>query len=181
MGRDKALLPWGDTDLLGHALARLRAVTDDVRILSGAERHYSDRSVPVEVDPAPDLGPLGGLLAAREAASGSGVLLLGVDLPLIPPALLSRLVQLAPGFDAVVPVSARGPEPLCALYGAACREPIRRCVSSGDLKMTAFWPDVRVREVGPDKLAAFGDSDELFLNVNAPDDYERARALSPGR
>ena len=28
-GRDKALLSWGETDLLGRALARLRQVTDD--------------------------------------------------------------------------------------------------------------------------------------------------------
>jgi molybdopterin-guanine dinucleotide biosynthesis protein A len=181
MGRDKALLPWGDTDLLGHALARLRTVTDDVRILSGAELCYSDRGVSVEVDPAPDLGPLGGLLAALDAAAGGDVLLLGVDLPLIPPALLTRLIELAPGFDAVVPVSARGPEPLCAFYRAACREPVRRRVASGDLRMTAFWPDVRVREVGADTLAGIGEPDELFLNVNAPDDYERARKLSGGR
>jgi len=181
MGRDKALLPWDDTDLLGHALARLQTLTDDVRILSGPERRYSDRGVPVEIDPAPDLGPLGGLLAALEAVSGSDVLLLGVDLPLITPALLTRLVDLAPGHDAVIPVSARGPEPLCAFYGAACHQPVRQRVASGDLKMTAFWPDVRVREVRPNELRAFGDPDDLFLNVNTPGDYERARVLSPRR
>ena len=181
MGRDKAELPWGDTDLLGHALARLRTVTNDVRILSGPERRYSDRGVSVEVDPAPDLGPLGGLVAALEAAAGGGVLLLGVDLPLIPPALLARLIELAPGFDAVVPSSARGPEPLCALYGAACREPVGHRVASGDLKMTAFWPDIRVREIGPSDLMAFGEPEELFLNVNAPDDYDRARKLDVER
>jgi molybdopterin-guanine dinucleotide biosynthesis protein A len=181
MGRDKALLRWGETDLLGHAITRLRAVTEDVRILSGGEPRYSDRGVPVEVDPAPDLGPLGGLAAALDAASGDDVLLLGIDLPLIPSALLTRLVELVPGFDAAVPVSARGPEPLCAFYGAACQEPVRRRIASGDLRMTAFWTNVRVREVGPSELRAFGDPEELFLNVNAPADFERAQALSAGR
>jgi molybdopterin-guanine dinucleotide biosynthesis protein A len=177
MGRDKAFLPWGETDLLGHALARLRMVTDDVRILSGAELRYTDRGVPVEVDAAPDLGPLGGLAAALEAAAGEDVLLLGVDLPLVPPALLTRLTELARGFEAVVPVPARGPEPLCALYGPTCREAVQRHVVGGDLKMTAFWPDVRVREVDPTDLGAFGDPGELFLNVNTSADYERAQVL----
>jgi molybdopterin-guanine dinucleotide biosynthesis protein A len=181
MGQDKALLPWGDTDLLGHTIGILRTVTDDVRILSGAERRYADRGVPVEVDPAPDLGPLGGLTAALDAAAGDDVLLLGVDLPLVPSALLTRLIELAPGFDAVVPASGRGPEPLCALYGATCREPVRHRVQRGDLKMTSFWPDVRVREVGPSELRTFGEREELFLNVNAPEDYERARALGARR
>jgi hypothetical protein len=31
--------------------------------------------------------------------------------------------------------------------------------------------------MGPDELGAFGDPDELFLNVNAPEDYEKALAL----
>jgi molybdopterin-guanine dinucleotide biosynthesis protein A len=42
MGRDKALVPWAEGDLLGHALARLRAVTGDVRILCGPEPRYRD-------------------------------------------------------------------------------------------------------------------------------------------
>lgn len=177
MVRDKALLPWGATDLLGHALARLEAVAAEVGILSGAEARYAERGVPVVVDPVPDLGPLGGLLAALRAAKGRPVLLLGVDLPLVPPDLLRHLVDGAAEADAVVPVSPR-PEPLCAIYGPACLEPVARRVEAADLKMTAFWPDVRVRELGPGALAAFGDPEILFLNVNDPGDYERALQLA---
>jgi len=180
MGRDKALLRWGSTDLLGHALDRLRSVADEARILSGADRRYADRGVPVHVDPAPDLGPLGGLLAALRETERP-VLLLGVDLPLVPVELLAHLVSLSGGADAVVPVSARGPEPLCAVYGPVCREPIERAVREGRLKMTAFWPDVRVREVLPADLAAFGDPEAFFLNVNDPADYEQARRSTVSR
>lgn len=174
---DKALLPWGATDLLGHTLDRLGRVASATRILSGPESRYANRGVPVIVDPAPGLGPLGGLLAALESASSQAVLLLGVDLPLVPPDLLAHLVGLSAHADAVVPLSPGGPEPLCAVYGPACLAPARRAVKEGRLKMTAFWPDVTVREVGPAALRAFGDPDALFLNVNEPEDYDRARRL----
>ena len=153
-------------------------MTGDVRILAGAEARYTERRVPVEVDAAPDRGPLAGLLAALEGAP-AGALLLGVDLPLVPVALLGRLATLGRegGVDAVVPVSPRGPEPLCAVYGPGCLEAVRRRSADDDLKMTGFWADVEVREVGPDELAAFGDPDTLFLNVNTPEDYERALLL----
>jgi molybdopterin-guanine dinucleotide biosynthesis protein A len=170
MGRDKALLPWGSTDLLGHALERLRGVAGDVRILCGSRPRYLDRGVPVETDLVPDAGPLGGVLAGLAAAAGRSALFLAVDLPGVPTSLLAHLVARAEGCDAVVPVTRRGPEPLCAVYGPGCLDPIRRRMTSGDLKMTAFWPDVRVRELRETELAAFGDPDDLFRNLNTPAD-----------
>ena len=180
MGRDKALLAWNETDLLGHALARLSAVTDDVRILSGPEPRYLDRGAPVVTDGRSGAGPLAGVLAGLESAAGRAGLFLAVDLPLVPALLLGRLVDLAGGHDAVVPSSARGPEPLCAVYGPACREPIRRCLAAGTLKMTAFWPQVRLRLLDPGELSGCGDLDELFRNLNEPGDYDALRRSLDG-
>ncbi len=151
MGRDKSLLAWEGTDLLGHTLDRLRTACRHVRILSGAERRYADRGVPVVLDATPDAG--------------------------VPASLLAHLLELAEGADAVVPVSPRGEEPLCAVYGHACLAPARRCVAEGRLKMTAFWPEVRVRHVEAADLAAFGDPEHLFRNLNTPEEYEAARRL----
>jgi molybdopterin-guanine dinucleotide biosynthesis protein A len=170
MGRDKALLPWGDADLLDHALARLRAVAGDVRILCGAERRYLERGLPVEPDLVLGVGPLGGVLTGLTAARGRPGLFLAIDLPQVPVALLARLVERGAGWDAVVPVTPRGPEPLCAVYGPRCREPIRGRIAAGDFKMTAFWPEVRVRELGPAELREFGDPEEIFRNLNTPED-----------
>lgn len=177
MGRDKALLPWDGGDLLEHALARLRAVVPEVRILAGSEPRYGERGVPVDLDPLPGAGPLAGLLAALEAARGRPALLLAVDLPHVPAGLLARLVAQAAGWDAVVPVSPRGPEPLCAVYGPACLPAVRGRVAAGELRMSSFWPEVKVRQPGPAELADFGDLERLFLNLNAPDDYAAGRRL----
>jgi molybdopterin-guanine dinucleotide biosynthesis protein A len=176
MGRDKALLPWAGEDLLGHTLSRLRAVVSAVRIVSGPGVRHAERGVPVDTDAG--TGALGGVLAGLSAAGGRAALVLAVDLPLVPTALLARLLERAHGVDAVVPISPRGAEPLCALYGPACLEPIRRRAERGDLKMSAFWRDVRVRRLEPGEIADLGDPELLFLNVNTPSDFERARAAS---
>jgi molybdopterin-guanine dinucleotide biosynthesis protein A len=171
----KALLPWRGTTLLDHALARLRDACPTVRILSGAEPRYLDRGVAVDMDAVPDAGPLGAIYTGlTQAGQGAGVFL-AVDLPFVPAGLLGRLLELAEGHDAVVPVSPGGPQPLCAVYKATCLEPIRRRLDAADLKATSFWPDVRVLQAGESLLQGFGALEAIFRNVNTPDDYERAR------
>jgi molybdopterin-guanine dinucleotide biosynthesis protein A len=174
MGRDKALLPWRDGDLLGHAIARLRSATADVALLAGATARYADRGVPVVLDRSTGDGPAAGLEAGLERAGGRPVLLLAVDLPLVPVSLLLFLGAALEGADAVVPLSPRGPEPLCAAYGPACLAPLRARLDAGERKMTSFWPEVRVRALTPTELRAFGDPEALFTNVNEAEDLERA-------
>jgi molybdopterin-guanine dinucleotide biosynthesis protein A len=173
MGQDKALLAWGRSTLLDHALARLEQLVSDVRILAGPRPAYLDRGRPVLTD-AMEAGALGGIYTGLLELDRSPGIFLGVDLPFVPPSLLVRLLELWPGHDAVVPVSPGGPEPLCALYAPACREPVRRCLDRGQLKMTAFWPEVRVRQVGPSELAGFGDPGLVFRNLNTREEYEEA-------
>jgi molybdopterin-guanine dinucleotide biosynthesis protein A len=185
MGRDKALLPWDGSTLLDHAIARLAAVCADVRILCGPAPRYEDRGRPVVVDAVPDHGPLGGLAAGLASAGDAPGLFLGVDLSHVTVPLLSALADLGewprPGADAngdadapadaVVPVTAAGPEPLCALYHPRCLPAVRARLAAGDLRMTSFWPEVRVRRLEGAALAAFGDPRRIFHNLNAPADY----------
>ena len=177
MGRDKALLPWDGSTLLDHAIARLRAVCADVRILCGPAPRYADRGLPLVLDALGD-GPLAGLAAGLQSAGDAPGLYLGVDLPHVTVALLAALLALDPGADAIVPVTPGGPEPLCAVYRTGCGDAVRARLSAGDRKMTSFWPDVRVRALEGDALLAFGDPRRIFDNVNAPADYRRVSGAS---
>jgi molybdopterin-guanine dinucleotide biosynthesis protein A len=172
MGRDKARLPWGEGTLLDHAAARLAQVCAEVRILCGPAPRYADRGLPLVADEVLDAGALGGVLSGlRRLDRGAAGLFLAVDLPLVPVALLAHLLESSQGVDAVVPLSPRGPEPLCAVYRESCRAAVERRLAAGEPKMTSFWPDVRMREVSTEELTAFGDPAALFRNVNAPEDY----------
>jgi molybdopterin-guanine dinucleotide biosynthesis protein A len=183
MGRDKALLPWGQGTLLDHAVARLREVCAEVRILCGPTPRYAERGLPLVVDDFVDAGALGGVLSGlRRLDGGAAGLFLAVDLPLVPIALLRHLLESSLGVDAVVPSSPRGPEPLCAVYRQSCRAAVERRIAAGEPKMTSFWPDVRVRALPVVELAAFGDPTAIFQNANSPDDYaalagERGRGV----
>jgi len=175
MGRDKALLPWGQETLLDHTLTRLRECCDDVRILCGPTPRYLDRGAPVEVDVVAGVGALAGVLTGLELLEDRSGLFLATDLPRVPAALLRELLDLAETYDAVVPVSPDGPQPLAAVYRGPCRAEIRRCLDRGDYRVTSFWSRVKVREVVREELAAFGDPATMFQNLNTSEDYAAAR------
>ncbi|HET8646277.1 MAG TPA: molybdenum cofactor guanylyltransferase, partial [Vicinamibacteria bacterium] len=176
MGRDKALLPWGPATLLDHALARLREACGEVAILCGPQPRYAERGVPILTDVVAGAGPLAGLVTALEADASDLALLLAVDVPFAPVSLLRYLLQRCQGADAAVPFTGGRPHPLCAVYRRTCLDAARRRLAAGDLKMTAFWPDVRVVEVREPELSPFGDPDVLLRNLNTLKDYEAARA-----
>lgn len=173
MGRDKALLPWGGGTLLDHAAARLREACCEVRVLCGPDPRYAGCGLPLDVDVVREAGALGGLLTGlRVLRTGHRPgLFLAVDVPLVPAALLRHLIASSEGWDAVVPRTPAGPEPLCAVYRSACLPAVERRIAVADLKMTSFWSDVAVREIPEGDLARFGDPARMFRNLNSPDDY----------
>ena len=131
-------------------------------------------------DVRPGKGSLGGIYTAVTAAP-EPVVCVAWDMPFVPAALLRALVDGAAAgkYDAFLPESSgrRGLEPLCAVYGPACGPAIARRLESGDLQAISFHPDVRVGILSLAQVQRFGSPDELFFNVNTPDDLARAEEL----
>jgi molybdopterin-guanine dinucleotide biosynthesis protein A len=122
-------------------------------------------------------GSLGGIHAALVHAA-SPVLVVAWDMPFVSPGLLARLRELGDDADAVVPESGsrRGVEPLCAWYAPACVPAIERSLAADDLRVVGFFDSVRVARLPAGQVAAFGDPEWIFMNVNTPDELIRAEA-----
>ena len=181
-GVPKGLLAVGSERILDRVVDRVQAVTGALPLLvanaPGASAWRPDlKTIP---DARPGCGSLGGIYTAVTAAPES-VLCVAWDMPFVPDALLRALVDgaAAGNYDAFLPESSgrRGLEPLCAVYGPACGPAIARRLETGDLKAISFHTDVRVGILSLAQVRGFGDPDELFFNVNTPDELERAEAL----
>jgi molybdopterin-guanine dinucleotide biosynthesis protein A len=176
-GADKASLPIGDARIIDRQLAALSTVADDIRIVANDRDRYAGLGLRVIPDAVPDRGPLGGLYTALLDASHEWVLVLACDLPFVTAALLQRLVTesgTGQEIDAVVPRSARGLEPLCAVYRRRCVGLVLGRLERDELAVAGLLADLKVRELGPEALAPYDDG-SLFENVNTPHDHERAR------
>lgn len=125
-----------------------------------------------------DCGSVGGIYTA--VVSGAGpVLCVAWDMPFVTTQLLGALVEGSAGWDAFLPESdgRRGLEPLCAVYGPACGPAIEQQLERGDLRAIGFHAAVKVGTLPLERVRALGDPDELFFNVNTPEDLQRAEAV----
>jgi molybdopterin-guanine dinucleotide biosynthesis protein A len=181
-GVPKGLLAVGGRRILDRVVDAVQAVTGaPPLVVANAPDAASWRpdlhTIP---DTRPGFGTLGGIYTALTAGPGP-VLCMAWDMPFVPAALLRALLDQmsAANYDAVLPESSgkRGLEPLCAVYGPECAAPIARRLEAGDLKAISFHPEVKVGIVSLAQVRGFGDPDELFFNVNTPDDLARAEAL----
>lgn len=178
-GRPKGLLDVGGRRILDRVVEAVATVTGAPPLLvANAPDAAAWRSDLVTIpDARPNCGSLGGIYTAV-AAGADPVLCVAWDMPFADEGLLRALTTGSAGWDAFLPESGgrRGVEPLCAVYGPACRAAIERRLDAGDLKAISFHADVRVGILPLLEVRRFGEPDELFFNVNTPEDLDRAEA-----
>lgn len=174
-GVDKSALRVGSVSILERQLAALEGVADRILVIGGGPDRFASRRVDIVPDRVPRAGALGGVYTALCEAATPYVLVVACDLPFVSARVLERLVALADGtVDAVVPRTADGVQPLCAVYARRLENRVRRHVESGHLKVQDLLAAVRVRELGPDDLASLDPTGHSFLNVNTPADLGQA-------
>lgn len=180
MGRDKAGLELDGETLAAGAARRLVAVCAEVALADRGRQLVP--GLPSLPD-GPGRGPAAGLLGAARAFPGRPLLALACDLPRVPVPLLAELGRTfeSAGADWVLPRWRGGSEPLCALWGPRALAALEDRVARG---IYALWSlageeDLAVHWLEGDRLAAFGPPEELFLNVNTPEELEAARARHP--
>ncbi|MBI4546188.1 MAG: molybdenum cofactor guanylyltransferase [Gemmatimonadetes bacterium] len=77
--------------------------------------------------------------------------------------------------------SRRGLEPLCAYYAVSCIPAIEAEIDRGERHIVGFYKDVRVATLPLAEVQQFGDPGVLFLNVNTPEERERAERIAASR
>ncbi len=180
MGRDKALLPLGGQTLIERVLGAAHPLGFP-RVIIGDSAAYAHLGLPVLPDCRPGLGPLGGLYTAL-STTAAPVLLLACDLPFLTPDFLRHLVNRRGPHQVVVPDTPEGLQPLCALYEPSCLAAVEAALQAGQFGMRDLLCSLNLDLMQEEDWRPYDERGLLFANLNAPEQYERARAalLKPG-
>ncbi len=176
-GRPKALIQLGGRSIVERVVAALTPVVDDVLVVTNTPELYAFLGLPMVADVYPDHGSLGGIYSGLSAA-GEIAFTVACDMPFLHPEVVRLVVARAGEGDVVIPRVGEQYETMHAAYGKACLPHIEERLRAGRLKIVGFFDRVRVVEIDEAEIARFRDPAVAFMNVNTPDELERARALA---
>lgn len=179
MGRDKALAPLAGKPVIAHVIAALQPLAADVFIVANDYAAYGCFGLPVRADHFGFRASLVGVYSALASAAEEYCFVTACDLPFADPALVKYMAGLAAGYDAVVPVSHRGREPLHAFYAKSCLEKMRDGIEGGDLAIRHALDLLKVRDVTTEEMEPVCYPAKVFLNINSPKDLKEAGQLLP--
>jgi len=176
-GLPKALMDVGGRRIIERVAEVLRQVTDELLLVTNTPERYAWMGCPMVPDVFPGAGSLGGIYSGLKAAPGEAAFVVACDMPFLVPDV-ARLVTSRAGLaDVVIPLYRGFHETLHARYAKVCLGPMERRIAAGQLKITGFFPDVRVLEIPEPEVARLADPERVFMNVNSPEDLERARII----
>lgn len=180
-GEDKGLKLFLGRPLIARVIERVRPISRDITLITNNAQAYLPFGLPVFGDETPGLGPLGGMLTALTQCRSSLLTLVACDMPFVSPALLAHAVGLLEGdsFDAAVPLTARGFEPLHAVYRvAACLPVVQAAVAARALSLHKLIVRLNVRTLTPDECTPFDPHQLAFTNLNTPDEWSAAEQIA---
>src|SRR5882672_10429878 len=174
-GRPKALIQLGGRSIVERVVAALTPVVDDLLVVTNTPELYAFLGLPMVGDVYPDHGSLGGIYSGLRAAPGDAAFTVACDMPFLHPDVVRLVVARAGEADVVVPRVGAQHETMHAAYAKACLPHIEERLVAGRFKITGFFERVRVIEILESEVAPLSDPAVTFMNVNTPEELERAR------
>jgi len=179
-GRNKFLATVGGRTVIDRVIETLRPLTNRIILVTSPEKDIIlEHDVRIVRDAYPGTGPLGGVYTGLVAADSEYAIVVGCDMPFLNPVLLTYMLDIAPGYDIVVPrLGGRMVEPLHAVYARTCIPKMKARLEKGILAITPLFAELRVRYLEKEEYLPPDPQMLSFFNINYPDDLERANRIA---
>ncbi len=175
MGANKSLVELEGKPLVQHVLEHVRPLNAPILLVTNQFDLYRRFQVSMVADVLPGKGSLGGIYSALTHSTSAFTLCVACDMPFLNANLLTYLLSLRTGFDAVVPMLDGQPQGLHAVYHRRCAKPIRELIDRNELRISGIFDHLRVRLVGEQAIRNHDPELRSFTNLNTPEELARVR------
>ncbi|WP_200762832.1 molybdenum cofactor guanylyltransferase MobA [Nitrosophilus alvini] len=169
MGKDKSLLPFaGFSTLSEYQYRRLSKIFNNVYI-SAKENKFNFAAPLIKDRDSARFAPTFGILSSFESLN-SEFFAISVDTPFVDKEVIKKLIEKAklhPKKDAVIARTKSGTHPLIGIYRPSIAPKIKELAQKKNFKLNYLL------KISNTLFVDFED-EEKFLNLNRPEDYNRA-------
>lgn len=176
MGQDKAFLLLDGAPLIAHVLRALRPVVQELLIVTDDARKFAAAEATVVEDLFPGAHALGGLYTGLLLATHDRCIVTACDAPFLNPQLARFFLDEVAGYEAAMPRSRRGLQPLPAVYTRGCLVALERQRELEQWALQALVSHVRVNVIEPAAIHHFDPDERSFWNLNTPGEFAQACA-----
>lgn len=175
MGRNKALIPYGDGNLLSHLADSLSQSCDQVLISVRNREDYPKLKWDVIEDMEEGIGPIAGLEAGLCSAKHDWVFVLACDMPNWSAELLAEQWTRArlENSDAICLESEMGLEPLHSLFHRRSLVTVERAILQKKFNLDGLFAQLRVEKISWQEVQALAPQRNCFENWNTPQDIHQ--------
>lgn len=181
MGTSKALLPFGSETMLQRVVRLLNGLVAPIVAVAAVGQTLPElpSHVIVTRDEHEGRGPLEGLRAGLKALPPhvEAAYVTSCDVPLLVPAFVLQMLDLARDHDIAVMEIDGFPHPLSAVYHRRTLPHVEALLANNRLRPLFLFEAVRTRRVSPQEMTADPDLRTLW-NVNTREEYEKALAAA---
>jgi molybdopterin-guanine dinucleotide biosynthesis protein A len=178
MGKDKGLCDFKGKALVSYAIDTLKPLCGHMMISANHfPEKYAEFELPVIADEIKNIGPMGGIYSCLKKSNTRHNLILSCDTPFVNTAVFQHLLKTLTNEQVLTPAHETFLiEPLSAYYNINVIGNIATAIRNKQFKMMDLFKQVRFKSVNMDETLPFF-TDYLFLNLNTPEDLEKANAL----
>ena len=182
LGRNKVVEKIGNQSLIERVLSRLSALKSDVVLVTAKDSfvpQLADYPGLKQVnDIYPERGSLGGIYTGLVASETFYNLVVACDMPFLNLDLLRYMIDLAEGYDAVIPKSNYDVlEPLHAVYSKNCIPAIESLIKKDRFSILELYPLIKVRYLEYSEVERLDPVHISFFNINTEEELKVAKDL----
>jgi len=177
-GENKALLPLGGARLLDRIFDVYRQVFADIILVTNRPLDFLDWDATIVSDIFPERSSLTGIHAGLFYCEHPFAFVSACDTPFLRREVIELVLdRVRPQVDLVLPCTASGAEPLCAVYSRRCLKPIEAALRQSHMKIRLALAGRRTETIPEAELRARDPELLSFFNVNTLEDLAAAERL----
>ncbi|CCO23568.1 molybdenum cofactor guanylyltransferase [Maridesulfovibrio hydrothermalis] len=174
--KDKSCLEISGEKLIKRIISRLSGLFTEIFVITRTPENHQDLNVRLAGDVFDERSSLTGIHAALYHATTDHVFITACDSPFLNKNLIEDFISmLSPEDDVLIPIHPNGMyEPLCAVYSKRCLPLIEENLKNKIFQIIRFFPQVKVSTVDTSLLKQKDKNLETFINVNTPEELNKA-------